>query len=265
MANPDCAKIKAAEKKEYHYESILETYKRFSHTKEVPILIKEGIGKGINIPQSHGREHIHVKRWMEAINSVSEKEQLAFQYKAIISTASTVCNKPYIKNYFAGQDYSDESEFDSIEKITEEGLILFKSIFGFKSLTFTVQGGFWGDHILKILAKNGVLLASGQQASPDLKGLHTTINKIWVQNSACNQMYYRRNILFEPSYNQNLDWESKAMADIEIAFRWGKPAVFSTHRANYIGSIFEDNKEQSLQKLSNLLLRIKKNGKEYSL
>ena len=108
---------------------------------------------------------------------------------------------------------------------------------------------------MKILAKNGVLLASGQQASPVLKGLHTSINEIW---NACNQMYYRRNIFFEPSYNQNLDWESKAMADIEIAFRWGKPAVFSTHRANYIGRIFEDNREQSLQKLSNLLLSIQK-------
>jgi len=47
------------------------------HTRKVPELIKEGMRKGIYIPQYHGREHIHVKRYMEAINSDSEKEQLA--------------------------------------------------------------------------------------------------------------------------------------------------------------------------------------------
>ena len=47
VANPDFEKIEATRRKEYHFESILETYSRFPHTQGVPQLIKEGIKKGI--------------------------------------------------------------------------------------------------------------------------------------------------------------------------------------------------------------------------
>jgi hypothetical protein len=69
-------------------------------------------------------------------------------------------------------------------------------------------------------------------------------------------MHWRRNSLFEPVENQNFDWVSKCLQDIEIAFRWGKPAVISSHRVNYIGSIFENNRTQSLEKLKVLLTRV---------
>ena len=262
VANPDFEKIEAAARKEYHFETILETYKRTAHTKQVPELIKKGIAKKLYIPQSHGREHIHVKRYMEAINSASEKEQLAFQHKAIISTHSKTCKNPYLNNYFAGQDYSDESELEAIEKITKDGLQMFEDIFGFKSLSFTPQGGFWGDHILKTLSEKGVVLACGQQASPNGKESHKIVNKFWGHKNTYSQLYYRRNVLFEPSYNQNQKWENKAMSEIEVAFRWGKPAVISSHRVNFIGSIFEENREQSLAKLSSLLTMIQKKWPE---
>jgi len=101
VANPDFERIEASRRKEYRYETILETYKRFAHTQQVPNLIKEGMEKGIYVPQSHGRQHVHVKRYMEAINSRSEKEQLAFKHQAIISTKLLTCKNPYLKNYFA--------------------------------------------------------------------------------------------------------------------------------------------------------------------
>jgi hypothetical protein len=253
VANPDFEKIEASNRKDYHFETIFETYKRCKATENVSKLIFEGIEKGIYLPQSHGREHIHVKRWMEAIISDSEKEHLAFKNKAIISTPSKKCNNPYLENYFAGQDYSDESEYKEIEKNIEEGLNIFEDLFGFKSLTFTPQGGFWGDHILKVLSKNGVLLACGQQAAPDFNKSHKVVNKFWGQKNDFGQFYYRRNVLFDPFYNQDLDWVNKALKDIEIAFFWNKPAVISTHRANFTGSIFEENRIKSLDKLELLL------------
>jgi hypothetical protein len=256
VANPNFEKIEASGRKEYHFESILETYKRFSSTQGVPKLIKEGIDKRLYIPQSHGREHIHVKRYMEAINSNSEKEQLAFRYKAIISSKSKTCNNSYVKNYFAGQDYTNKTEFKAIEDIIGDGLKMFEDIFGFKSLTFTPQGSFWGDHIFETLANNGVKLVCGQRKEPDLNGKHKIINNFWGQKNSFSQIYWRRNSNFEPARNQNFDWVGKCLAEIEIAFRWGKPAVISSHRENFIGSIFEDNRNQSLQKLELLLSKI---------
>ena len=71
-----------------------------------------------------------------------------------------------------------------------------------------------------------------------------------------NQLHWRRNCLFEPSRNQNFDWVGKCLSEIEIAFRWGKPAVISAHRENFIGSIFEENRLQSLEKLELLLTKV---------
>lgn len=259
VANPNFEKIEATGRKQYHFETIWETYKRFPHTKQVPNLIEEGMNKGVYIPQSHGREHIQVKRWMEAINSESEKEQIAFQYNAIISSKSQTCDKPFEKNYFAGQDYSDEREFEAIEQITAEGLDMFEDLFGFKSLSFTPQGSFWGDHILKTLVSKGVVLIGGRQFHPIPGKKHKFINnKIWGEKNALGQIHWRRNCMFEPSRNQNFPWVDKCMAEIEIAFRWGKPAVISSHRENFIGSIFEDNRFQSLEKLNDLLSRVQK-------
>ncbi|MEN9304711.1 MAG: hypothetical protein RL264_3140 [Bacteroidota bacterium] len=257
MANPNFEAIEKNGRTEYVFETILDTYKRNFHTQDTFKTIQNGMELGVYFPQFHGREHIHVKRWMEAINSHSEKEQIAFNYRAVISTNSTQCLNPYIKNYFAGQDYSDTSEFKELEKINAEGLDLFEEIFGYKSLSFTAQGGIWGDHLLKTLSDKGVFLIGGRQFYPISEDKHKFINKKkWGDKNELGQIHWRRNCMFEPSRNQNFDWVSKCLAEIEIAFRWGKPAVISSHRENFIGSIFHENREQSLRKLEILLTKV---------
>ena len=260
MANPNFDAIEANGRKEYVYETILETYARNSQTVNSFQLIKQGMDCAIYIPQFHGREHINVKRWMEAINSDSLKEKIAFENKAIIWTGSTNDKNPYRKDYFKGFDYESESEANEVIKIHREGLKLFKEIFGMDSITFTAQGTVWCEHILKMLNEEGVRLIGGPQNSPNNNGgYNKTVNKFWGTKNALGQIHWRRNCLFEPARNQNFPWVKKCMAEIEIAFRWGKPAVISAHRENFIGSIFEENRTQSLQKLETLLKTVLKN------
>jgi hypothetical protein len=256
MANPNFEAIQALGKKEYIYETIHDTYKRSAHTQNTFDWIKKGIEKRVYIPQFHGREHIHVKRWMEAINSDSLKEQIAFENRAIIWTGSPKDPKPYKEDYFKGFDYETEQEASAIEAIHRDGLRLFKEIFGMDSITFTAQGSVWGDHLLPMLKDEGVRLIGGQQQHPNGQGGYDTINKYWGTKNKLGQIHWRRNVLFEPARNQSFDWVGKAMAEIEIAFRWGKPAVISSHRENFIGSIFEENRTQSLQKLETLLKKV---------
>lgn len=255
VANPNFEKIEASGRKDYHYETILETYNRFSHTKQVPILIKEGISKGLYIPQFHGREHIHVKRWMEAINSGSEKQQFAYNKRAIVWAESPKDTNPYKKDYFKGFDYESQEEANEVEKIHQDGLRLFKEIFGRNSITFQPQGSVCGNHILKMLNDEGVKVISGQQLHPDGLGSYIKKELIWGSKNEQNQLHWRRNVLFEPVENQNFDWVSKCLQEIEIAFRWGKPAVISSHRVNFIGSIFEENRTKALQKLKQLITK----------
>lgn len=256
VANPNFEKIEASGKKEYHYETILETYARQDHTKKSFEMIKQGMAEGLYIPQFHGREHIHVKRYMEAINSDSEKEQIAFENKAIISSKSSVCSKPYLSDYLKGFAYDSKAEHTELEHIHRDGLRLFKEIFGMGSLSCVAQGSIWGDHILSMLKEEGVKLIPGQQTMPLANGKMKVINKKWGSKNRFGQVHWRRNCQFEPARNQSFDWAGKCMAEIEIAFRWGKPAVISSHRENFIGSIFEENRDQSLEKLEDLLGKV---------
>ena len=49
------------------------------------------------------------------------------------------------------------------------------------------------------------------------------------------------------------------MNDIKVAFLLHKPAIISSHRVNYIGSLKESNRKNGLTQLSILLKSILKN------
>lgn len=253
VGNPDFKRIEENGRKKYVFESVLETYKQYPQNGDVMNAIRKGIKEGIYVPQYHGREHIHVKRWMEAINSTSEKEQIAFAQKAIISSEIKNASDIYPHDYFKGFDFYSKDEKQEIEKIHLQGLKMFQDLYHMQSLSFVAQGSVFDDHILEGLSKMGVKLISGQQLAPNGQNKYKVVNKKWGQQNQYGQLIWRRNCLFEPGSNQNFDWVGKCLEDMKIAFKWGKPAVISAHRQNFTGSIFEDNRNKSLEKLTLLI------------
>ncbi len=71
-------------------------------------------------------------------------------------------------------------------------------------------------------------------------------------------IYLIRNVNFEPVENPNKDWVGNAMKEIETAFLWKKPAIISTHRVNFMGTLDPNNRKRNLQLLSRLLKTIVK-------
>ena len=72
-------------------------------------------------------------------------------------------------------------------------------------------------------------------------------------------MYMTRNAFFEPNSTEHpasKDWVNDCLKEIEIAFRWNKPATISSHRTNYIGWLNADNRANGLRKLDELLGQI---------
>jgi len=65
--------------------------------------------------------------------------------------------------------------------------------------------------------------------------------------------YLTRNVFFEPSLNPNFNWEADALRRIQNAFFWGKPAIISMHRLNFMGSFSEDNRATNLKRLKSLI------------
>ncbi|MBK8547871.1 MAG: hypothetical protein IPL63_10990 [Saprospiraceae bacterium] len=77
------------------------------------------------------------------------------------------------------------------------------------------------------------------------------------QTNSFGQRYILRNCLFEPN-EPGLDWLGIALKDIETAFAYKKPAILGPHRKNFIGSINESNRKNSLSVLKSLLKTIVK-------
>ena len=66
------------------------------------------------------------------------------------------------------------------------------------------------------------------------------------------QIYITRNAFFEPSSGNSQEVD-KCLSQIELAFRFKKPAVISSHRVNYIGGLSVTNRDTGLAKLAELL------------
>ncbi len=254
VANPDFERISGFKKKEYYYELITDTYKKYPNHKSVMQLWKDnGIGKRMLWPQFHGREHLNVRYWMKTINGKAFSENLAFDNKSLLGLF--VPGEPVQNyNYMAAFEYDFIDHMNEIELITREGLNLFEKIFGFKSKSFIASCAVQGEHIDIILKNGGVHFhQSGQQFRPLGGGKYKVINRFWGQNNKEGQIYWRRNCTFEPSRNHSFDWVDSCLAEMNIAFNWGKPAVINSHRVNYIGSIFPENRDKSLRSLKKLI------------
>lgn len=258
-ANPNFELIEQKQKKEYIYEPITETYKRHSHTEKSHDLILQGIANGIYKPQFHGREHFHVKRWMEAINSYSFKEQLAYDNQCLIISREEMAYTPVHQTYFPAFAYDHIEELDDLNLIIEDGTALFEKVYGYKASSICPPCGVVNSQILEVASRHGIKgLQAGQHFVPQKDGTIKIINKKWGDMSATHQIYWRRNCTFEPSKNHDLDWVDLCLKEINIAFRWGKPATINSHRVNYIGSIFPKNRDKTLKQLSLLLKTIVK-------
>ena len=78
------------------------------------------------------------------------------------------------------------------------------------------------------------------------------------QKNSLGQTYLIRNAYFEPSSNPFKDWVSSCLKEINIAFKYKKPAIICSHRVNYIGSINPENRSDNLNLLNMLLTEILK-------
>ena len=252
VANPDFKKIKASGKQKYFYEPIIETYKHYpNHQRTFEVWKNEGLANKLLWPQFHGREHLCVRKWMSAINSTNSWELEGFENQVLLGIGHNNVSKPK-SNYMAAFEYSSQSEWEDLNNIVREGLLQFEGLFGFSARSFVAPCAVRGDHLDHALKENGILYhQGGQWLVPHKPGSMKIKNRFWGQRNSLGQIYWRRNSTFEPSRNPNFDWVDSCLAEINIAFRWGKPAVINSHRVNYIGSIFLENRNNSLTLLKN--------------
>ncbi len=258
VANPDFEKIAAAGFSKYFYEPFTKTLKRYPSHDNVETLYRQGIQQNIFRPQFHGREHINIPRWLHALQSGSKAQALAFRQSMF--TIHEEIKPAVVNEYLDAFDADSEKELEGQAAIIEDGLRLFKKLWGYQPASFIAPCYIWSSKIEPVLSKNGIRYIQGlvNQLAPVTKPgyRYKKIYHYLGQKNTSGQYYLLRNVFFEPSTNPSFDWQGDAMKRIAAAFRWGKPAVISSHRLNFIGFIHEKNRTENLALLKGLLKEI---------
>lgn len=254
VANPDFDKIATGQFKAYHYEPFTTTLNRYSGRGQVLDLWKQGIRQGIFIPQYHGREHLHVMRWMADLAAGDEMLHKAFSHRMI--SISSVPSKMRFA-YMEGMDHQDEKERLAKKEVLETGHSLFQQLTGYGSRSFIANCYIWDDTVEEVLQGEGIVVMQGilNQIRPVGEGKHI-LTKHFMGEKKNGMAYTIRNVFFEPSLDPSINWVDEAMSRIQTAFRWQKPAIIGSHRLNYIGSVDPRNRESNLASLQQLLQKI---------
>lgn len=254
VANPDFEKIRASRFTEYHYEPFTVTLRRYPNRVGSFDLWKQGISSRLFVPQFHGREHLNVLAWMSALRDNDHETHLGFTHNF------WGFNNRGPVMYQAAFDLIHSDQVSDLQSILSDGLQLFEDIFGYKATFFVPPNGPFPNSLGKIAAAHGVkfLSSSKIQREPTGEGKFRYSFHYLGQRTKHNQLLITRNCTFEPSQYKDKLAITKCLADIEAAFRFGKPAVISSHRVNYIGAIHEENRVKGLLELKILLETILK-------
>jgi hypothetical protein len=254
-ANPNFEKMNDEGYAEYHYELLTDTWDKLAGYKDVKSLWNEGIEKRIIYPQFHGREHLNVKVLMELLQMIDKETIACFENRSFgaISTKlySTISN-------VAAFEFDKFEENASLMQIADDGLNAFEKVFGFRARHFASPGAREHSCLAQTLRSGGIKFLDSDMVKKEHQGngkYRRSIDYTGKRNSY-NQVYFVRNCVFEPNPFDTIDWVNYALQQIEIAFRWNKPANISTHRVNFSGHIEPSNREKGLSMLKKLLKEI---------
>jgi hypothetical protein len=257
VANPDFEKIRLSDFREYHYELFTDTLARYPKHSGSFELWKEGMEKNLLHPQFHGREHLHVARWMKALKLGLPETRITFDMN-LFGISKTITTEKR-RSYLAAFDIDEPDDKGRMKEIVTDGLRLFSTLFGYRSRSFVAPNFLWPTWLEEDLGESGVQYVQTlrKQYSPSADSLKTkTISHYTGQRNGHDQVFTVRNCHFEPALNLVYDTLNNCLSQIQDAFRWRKPAIVSVHRVNFIGSIVPSNRENNMKLFRNLLTEI---------
>lgn len=257
VANPDFQRIAESDFQNYYWEPLPESLQRYPQHAKAFALWNEGMAAGLFHPQSHGREHLNVSRWMAALQVGDPYAHLAFQQGMYGVSVHTLPRKR--GSFMAAFDGAGGELTYNRAIIVQEGLDWFERLFGYRSASFIAPNYVWDGEIEEAIAQRGVLYIQGartQQLSGKAGGPVRGINHFQGQKNRRHQYYLVRNAHFEPASEPGKDWVSSCLREIQIAFHWHKPAIISTHRVNFVGFLSPQNRDQNLKQFDQLLRAI---------
>jgi hypothetical protein len=255
MANPDFQKLREGGD-EYAALDLAETFEYFADTQSSSYrgawqLWQDGLAKGLIFPQSHGREHLNI----EVVNYKLRTKAADLMANLECDSMAALADVPELPglNFTRAFAWGSETDFQQHARILSDGLQLFQKLFGFRSQTFTAPSMLLHPALHHVLTDNGVeaLDCARRDVFP---GCPPRTNRLG-QSLLPGLTAIVRNVAFEPIMGPDLA-VTRALDQVAAAFRLRKPAIISSHRANFSGLIDSNNRRQGLQSLGLLLSQI---------
>ncbi|MDX9710702.1 MAG: hypothetical protein RBT64_14220 [Trichloromonas sp.] len=254
LANPDFERIRNSDFREYHFEIFTETLKKYPKHHSSYELWEEGIRQKLFFPQFHGREHLNVARWMEGLRKNLKETRLAFDH-GLFGISTTISSEKR-KSYLEAFGCDNPADIESHKQIIKHGLDLFEQVFGYKSKSFIAPKYTWHHDLDTVLAERGVLYFQNKGYRIEQHPDQYKVERLYPgKRNNLNQIYLRRNCLFEPSFSTK-DWLNSCLKEISLSFMMHKPAVIQSHRVNFIGFIDPTNRDRNIKLLDALFHNI---------
>lgn len=256
VANPDFDKIAAHDFAKYFYEPFSQTLKSYPNHDKVLELYKQGITENIFVPEFHGREHIHIARWMKALQSGDKNTRFAFEQRFYTPDQAQLPKDS--KGFSAAFDLDSTAEIAGQNQIVKSGLSLFEELFGYRATLFTAPSLLYNVALEKQLAEEEIKIidvAKIQKMPIGNNKFKSRLNYFGKKNNL-GQLYITRNAVFEPNISTSESAINSCLQDISKAFRNNQPAIISNHRAAFVGSIDSANRTSGLEALEELLTKI---------
>lgn len=259
VANPDFNLIKENNYSSFYYELFTETLKSYPNSDKVYDYYQYGINNKIFMPEFHGREHLNINRWMNALKNNSKNTKIGFENHFFMLDPSDL-EKDNKKSFGPAFDTDSIDDVLKHQTIVKEGLEIFKDLFGYSSILFTAPSQIFDKRLEKTLFENGIKLLDVPRLEQKVNGNvfnKTKINYIGKKNRF-DQVYITRNAAFEPNLNESYASVEGCLNAVKLAFQNNKPAIISNHRAAFTGTIEPKNRENGLRDFDKLLSEILK-------
>ncbi len=259
VANPDFMAIEDNGFTEYVYEPYINTCEKYPGHDKVYDLWKQGIKERLFVPVLHGREHLNAQFWMRALRNGDPSTLAAFKER-VTGIPRKGIGGASVPNFQAAFQIDTVEDIPYQKEVIRTGALLFEKLYGYRAKFFVPTNGWFNNSLEKDLFESGVMYidTAKKQHEPLGNGQYKTNTRFVGDKNQFGQIYLTRNCFFEPAatgyeVSNNYDWQNYCLKEIEIAFRWHKPATISSHRVNYIGYLHPENREKGLKALRQLL------------
>ena len=258
MANPDFIAIEKNNFSKFVYETVDKTLNKYKGREKVRDLWKYGMKTKVFSPQLHAREHVRYLDWMKALKENDDEARKTFQLgmcgvpRVVSKNGQSYFHPPYVDDEILNEHNVD------LNQLISEGAELFKEEFGFYSKTTIAPNCGWTSSCEKIWKDNNIEFIQGGYLQE-----HHYANKpkyiahyLGEKSKTEGLTYLVRNCTFEPSTSNDYNYWKGTFKQVENAFNKKTPALISSHRVNFVGSIDKNNRENGLAQLNKLLSEI---------